>query len=159
MNEPSGNVAALTLGASARALGQLVWAKRRCFELLGGWVTSTPEPATKLTLAGISLRQGMGAQMIEALLPDTRDHDPEAAVTPPEAGWPGLGPDEPTATDERLLAVEAALEALLTAAERIHDRMSPVSDGPARRALAFAAQSDREDLAECRAVHHPRPHR
>jgi hypothetical protein len=140
------------LDASARALGQLIWAKRRCFELLGAWVTSTPEPAAKLALAGISVRQGMGAQSLEALLPETRDHDPDRAIAALEAGWPGLGDHEVTATAGRLQAVGAALEELVATADRVRDSMSAVSDGPARRALWLTAQNDRCDLAECQAV-------
>ena len=34
----------MTLDESARRLGALVWTERRLFELLGGWVVSTPEP-------------------------------------------------------------------------------------------------------------------
>ncbi len=152
MSGTAGHPRGLTLDASARALGELIWVKRRCFELWGSWVTVTPEPTVKLMLASIGLRQANGAQMLEIFLPVTRDHDPDRAVAPPEGGWPGLGDAPVLDTSQRLVAVRAALDELVAAADRAGDAMSPVSDGPARRALWLVAQSDRRDLAECAAV-------
>ncbi len=73
-------VLGMTIDESARRLGHIVWVERRLFELLGGWVTSTPEPAVKLALARRSRHHAAHAAAIEVVLPDTRDHDPVAVV-------------------------------------------------------------------------------
>ncbi len=97
----------MTIDESARRVGSIVWAERRLFELLGGWVPSTPEPPVKLALARRSRHHAAHAATLDVVLPDTRDHDPRALVA-------AADPEDParfaelaalTGTDARLAAL------------------------------------------------------
>ncbi len=45
------------------------WIEQRCFELLGGWVTSTPEPDVKLVFARQSHHHAWHAELFDRVLP------------------------------------------------------------------------------------------
>jgi hypothetical protein len=134
----------MTLDESARRLGALVWTERRLFELLGGWVVSTPEPAVKLAFARTSRRHGDHAITLGGLLPDTRDHDPEAFVAPPAGGDDALAAAAAAgATAERLDAVEAGIAPVhLGALEAYLADTAAVRDGPAIRVIGAVLAED-----------------
>ena len=145
----------MTIDESARRLGHIVWAERRLFELLGGWVTSTPEPPVKLALARRSRHHAAHAATLDVVLPDTRDHDPRALVAAPD-------PEEParfaelaarTGTGARLAAlVDDLLPQRLEACEAFLAGASAVRDGPAVRALILVLAEERAELTDLRAL-------
>lgn len=141
----------MTIEASARRLGEIVWFERRLFELVGGWAASVPEPAVKLVLARQSRHHGTHAVAVEALLPKTRDHDPAALVQPFAPGAPArldaIAARE--GTRARLAAlVDDLLPRELALCEGFLAGASPVRDGPAARGLVVVLAEARADLAE-----------
>jgi hypothetical protein len=144
----------MNLDESARRLGGLVWTERRLFELLGGWVVSTPEPDIKLALAHTSRRHGDHALTLGDLLPDTRDHDPESLVAPPDGGDGAFAAAAAAATTaERLDAVEARIApAHLGALEAYLADASPVRDGPAIRVVGAVLAEDAAALGALAAL-------
>jgi hypothetical protein len=132
----------LTIDEAAARLGALVGAKRRAFEELGGWARSTADPHAKLALAGLSAHQGVGVQLLEPLLPVTRDHDPAAAIPVAAPGW---WPADPVVPGTRLEASRTVLDRLVEAGEELLGVLGPVADRPLQRALALALSADRED--------------
>jgi hypothetical protein len=141
----------MTIDESARRLAGIVWVERRLFEVLGGWVPSTPEAPVKLALARQSRHHAAHAAAVEVVLPDTRDHDPATLVQAPEprvatlldelAGRAGTGP--------RLrLLVEEALPEQVAACEGFLAEASAVRDGPAIRALIFVLAEERAELTD-----------
>ena len=144
----------VSLDDSARRLGAIVWTERRLFELLGGWVASTAEPAVKVAFARISRRHGDHAVALVDVLPDTRDHEPERLVAP--LGDETVRLDAASAceaTPERLASVTGAVASHhLEALERYLADASPVRDGPALRAVAAVLGEDRAGFDELRAL-------
>jgi len=72
-----------TLEASARRIGHHAWIEQSLFETLGGWVTSTPEPAAKVMLAEVSLHHAWHAQLWAGLLPAVPHLSADDLVVPP----------------------------------------------------------------------------
>lgn len=152
---PSTPLDGMTIDESARRLGQIVWAERRMFEILGGWVLSTPEAPIKLAFARQSRHHAAHAAAIEVLLPETRDHDPVALV-----GDVGSAEVEHlaelaarTSTDDRLRAlVDDLVPARLAACEEFLAAASAVRDGPAVRALIFLLAEERAELTDLAAL-------
>jgi hypothetical protein len=133
----------MTLDESARRLGALTWAERRLFELLGGWVVTTPEASVKLALAGASRRHGDHALALAVLLPDTRDHDPEALVAPgPEAGEAFAAAASAASSGARLEALDAVGAVHLRALEAFVADAAEVRDGPAIRVVGLVLAED-----------------
>jgi hypothetical protein len=133
----------MTLDESARRLGTLAWTERRLFELVGGWVVSTPEPEVKLAFARISRRHGDHSITLRDLLPDTRDHDPEAFVAAPAGGDAGLDAAAVAVTTaERLDAVDGIAPSHLRALEAYLADTSVVRDGPAIRVVGAVLAED-----------------
>ena len=58
-----------TLDDTARRIARARWLEERCFEVLGGWVASTPEPEVKLVLARQSHHHAWHAELFERVLP------------------------------------------------------------------------------------------
>jgi hypothetical protein len=153
---PSAEVpAGLTIDESALRLGRIVWAERRMFEILGGWVPSTPEAPVKLAFARRSRHHAAHAGAIEVLLPETRDHDPVVLVGNVERAEVEHFADlaTRTGTDDRLGAlVDDLLPARLAACEEFLDAASAVRDGPAIRALIFVLAEERAELTDLTAL-------
>ena len=148
-------VPGMTLTNSARRLGSMVWFERRLFEVMGAWVPSTPTPAVKLVLARQSRRHGAHAGAIEALLPETRDHDPAMLVATPDPGTPALVEEVQGRGDtgERLRGlVDELLPRHLEELEAFLAAASPVRDGPAIRALIFVLAEERAELTDLEAL-------
>lgn len=96
--EPAAPEGWLDLPATAAVVGGWAWLDERLFEVVGGWVPTTPEPAAKVHLAAQSRRHGWHARLWRDRLPELREHPVSQLVAPP---------DEPT---RRLVAALAELE-------------------------------------------------
>ncbi len=91
---------AQTLEESARRAGYYQWSESRLFEILGGWVTSTPEPELRLALDRHSRHAAWRAREWWDRLPVLADVDRPALCVPP-------GPSAAAAAD-RLAALEGS---------------------------------------------------
>ncbi|MEX2267371.1 MAG: hypothetical protein WEA75_01660 [Acidimicrobiia bacterium] len=143
----------LTIDDLARFLSHATWLERRLFEVLGRWVTTTPEPGIKLALGRHSRHHAWHAQLLEPLRPDTRDHHVEQRA-PLDKEW--------RTRVSRMLAaattstrLERALDVLvgtIACYEQHLAAMRPVRDGPARRAVGLVRALERAELAELEAL-------
>lgn len=136
---------------AARRVGALAWTEQRLFELVGGWVATTDEPAAKLFFARASRLHGDHALALAEVLPDTRDHDPEALVAP--------GDDDPTAalegetsTSGRLRALGEVLTRQVAALDGLLAHAVPVRDGPVLRVGARVRDEDAALAEEVRGL-------
>jgi len=152
-------MAGLTLDETARALGHVVWLEEQCFELLGRWGPASterdepdrdePDPETTLLLARLSRGHGERARALAELLPDTRDHHPDASVAPAAEPWrTRLAEAATTAPPDRRGVAAALTAAVLADEERILAAAGPVGDEPLRRRLSWAVVGGRQDLDE-----------
>jgi hypothetical protein len=143
----------LSLDATTALLGDACFLEGACFEVLGGWVASVPEPEVQLMVARHSRHHGDHALRLAELLPRTRAHDPAATLAAVDGRW---GPTielvrgEPGApTVDRLAGLyQALLPALVARYDRALTEASPWSDGPLLRAVRTVADEERGDLAE-----------
>ena len=149
-----------TLEDTARRIGRARWLERRCFELLGGWVVSTPEPEAKLLFARQSHHHAWHAELFERVLPAANGFSGDATTAPPPTGWAALLDDVSTlsSTADRLVAAYAVvLPAKLDEYERWRDDADAVQDAPLLRWLRFVVTDEHADLAEGRGVLRARP--
>jgi hypothetical protein len=129
---------------AARRVGALAWTEQRLFEVVGGWVASTPEPDVKLLFARASRHHGDHALALAAVLPDTRDHDPVALVAPADDDPSGgLGGDT---TDVRLDALVVVLSRHVEAIDGFVTDTAPIRDGPALRVVGLVVAEDRAEI-------------
>jgi len=143
-----------TIDDTARAIARARWLELRCFEILGGWVASTPEPEVKLLFARQSHHHACHAELFERVRPtasglDVSHHDE------PHPRWLGVLAEVAalTTTADRLAgAFWVLLPAKLGEYERWLAETDPVRDAPLRRWLGFVLSDERADLGEGRAV-------
>jgi len=143
-----------TLDDTARRIARARWLELRCFEVLGGWVTSTPEPEVKLVLARQSHHHAWHAELFERVLPvasglDVAHHD-EA-----DPGWNAALAEIQalSGTADRLAAIFSVLvPAKLVEYEHWLADTDPVRDAPLRRWLGFVIADEQTDLAEGHAL-------
>jgi hypothetical protein len=136
-------------------VGAARWLELRCFELLGGWVTTTPEPDVKLALARQSHHHAWHAELFERVLPSANGFSANGLVAAPDDAWAALVNDlvALSATNDRLVgAYEVLMPAKLTEYEAWLDTVDPVQDAPLRRWLGFVIVDEHADLAEGRAL-------
>lgn len=139
-----------TLDDTARRIARARWLELRCFEVLGGWVTTTPEPEVKLVLARQSHHHAWHAELFERVLPvasglDVAHHDE------PDPGWnAALAEIEAlSGTADRLAAIFGVLvPTKLVEYEHWLADTDPVRDAPLRRWLGFVIADEQADLAE-----------
>lgn len=139
-----------TIDDAARAIVRARWLERRCFETLGAWVASTPEPEVKLTFARQSHHHAWHAELFERVWPaasglDVAPHEPSLPA------WSGVLAELAalTTTADRLAgAYGVLLPAKLDEYERWHATADPVRDAPLRRWLGFVLTDERADLVE-----------
>ena len=144
--------AAETLEASARRIGRHAWVEQDLFETVGGWVTSTPEPAVKAVLAAQSLHHAWRAEQWYGLLPAVPHLPVEDLVTPP----PDMLPPAGDGTAARLAwLVDQALPALLATYADHLAAATPLTDGPTIRILGLVTADVQADLAAVEAVRPP----
>jgi hypothetical protein len=145
----------LTLDDSAHLLGHARWLEQRLFEVLGGWVQSTPDADAKLLFARHSFHHAWHAELLARCLPDTRDHDPETLTAPRSEEWVALV--------DRLAALEAtaarvagmygvALPALIESYDAYLDRASAVRDAAAIRWVRIVVADEQADAADAAPV-------
>jgi sigma54-dependent transcription regulator len=141
--------AGLTIDDLARFLGHAVWLERRLFEVVGGWVRSTEDPAVKLELAREARRHGAHVELLEPLRPNSRDHDTETA-SPLNPAWRSAVARllAATTTGARLERLAETLRAAVAGYEDLLPAMQPVRDAGYRRALLAVLDDERAALDE-----------
>lgn len=145
----------LTLQETARRVAGYAWAEARLFEVLGGWVPTTPELEVKLWLVTQSSHHAWHAQLWRERLPALGAPTPEHPDTP--AGSPPSLPISPSlaavvdtvaeapATLDRLVGAYRVLLPRLVGVYTAHLRAcTPVSDGPVIRALTLVLRDEAE---------------
>jgi hypothetical protein len=142
---------ALTLEDSARLAGGHCWVERRLFEVLGGWVDSTPEPAVKLMFDRHSGHHAWRAGQWWDRLPVLADVDRTALLAADPAALAevvrNLAAAPPTVG--RLAgAYRFALPRLWNGYARHLALTSPTSDGAAMRTLRMAMADVEADWRE-----------
>jgi hypothetical protein len=137
----------MTIDESAQRLGEIVWTERRLFELVGQWVTTTPEPDLELAFARESRLHGEHALAVGALLPETRDHDPVALVAPGEGAEEAVASLAAAEPERRAPALAEVLRAHLEVLEAYVRDTSPVRDGPGIRVVGGVIAQYRGRLA------------
>jgi hypothetical protein len=144
-----------TLEETARWVGAARWLELRCFELLGGWVTTTPEPDVKLAFARQSHHHAWHAELFERVLPSANGFSADGLVAAPDDSWSAFLDDLAalTVTGDRLVgAYELLMPGKLDEYEHWHSAVDPVQDAPLRRWLGFVVMDEHADLAEGRAL-------
>jgi hypothetical protein len=129
---------ALTLEESARLAGGHCWLERRLFEVLGGWVDSTPEPAVKLLFDRHSGHHAWRAGQWWDRLPVLADVDRATLVAAASASLPEVLESMAVApvTVARLAgAYRFALPRLWNRYARHMAVTNPASDGSTMRTL------------------------
>jgi hypothetical protein len=158
MSEPSSPRAPLSLEASARRIGRYCWIEMRAFEILGAWTAVVPEPAVKAALATHSRQHGWHAEMWHDLLPVIGETGVDSYIAPAS---PALVPfvealAAPEAADLTIEKLVGAYRVLLphtavTYSEHL-DHASPISDGPATRALRLVLSDQLDHWLEGEAL-------
>ncbi len=152
----------MNLAETARVAAAAAALEQATFELLGGWVSSVPEPGARVLLAEHALHHAWHAGIWRERVPEAVGLDvagvelaggPQPLVATLLADVAALSGGGRTDTVERLTAAcvvlagdrEAAYEALRLAC-------SPASDGPVLRALTLVTDDQRRDRAEAMAL-------
>jgi hypothetical protein len=139
----------LIVEAHAR-LTRWSWVERRLFEVVGGWVASTPEPEVARWFAMASHHHAWRASLWEERRPVLHD-----VTVPAETGaWP-TALELVAAVHEtarRLAGLEAVLDVLLAEYERARSEAGEVADGPLRRGLHLAIPDATEDRQSARSL-------
>jgi hypothetical protein len=136
---------------AARRVGALAWTEQRLFEVVGGWVSSTPEPQAKLLFARLSRHHGDHALALAAVLPDTRDHDPSQIVT--SGGGDGTERlDAAETTPARLSALVEVATQQVAALDLLLADATPVRDGPVLRVARLVRDEDAADVEAATAL-------
>ena len=126
---------------SARLVGGYAWLERRLFEVIGGWVASTPEPAVAALFDAHALHHAWYSSVFTDRLPHVREIVEDQVVVAPDAGsaalLDGLA-DGGTGTIERLSGTYRMVVPLLLVTYTDHlGRLTPVADEPLRRWLGM----------------------
>ncbi len=132
---------ALTLEDSARLAGGHCWLEGRLFEVLGGWVESTPEPAVKLLFDRHSGHHAWRAGQWWDRLPVLADVDRATLVAANPASLPEVLQSmaaAPAAVGRLAGAYRFALPRLWNRYARHLALASPTSDGSSMRTLRMA---------------------
>lgn len=147
----------LSLEDGARVAGHHIWLEMRLFEVLGGWVTSTPEPPVKAHLATHSRRHAWHAELWNGHLPRVVGIDADALVTPfaPAAERVVDTLAEAASTLERLVGLyRVVLPRVVTATAARLDLATPVADAALARSLRFVLADDLDEWREGEALVH-----
>ncbi|GMU78528.1 MAG: hypothetical protein AMXMBFR46_13230 [Acidimicrobiia bacterium] len=144
----------VTLADTTRWLVRARWLEHRCFEVLGGWVRSTPEPEVKLTFARQSHHHAWHAELFDRVVPEANGFVTDAEEDAGDA-WRDFMTElaglETTA--DRLVGAYALLvPGKLAEYEHWLEVSDPVRDAPLRRWLHFVVSDEQADLVEGRAL-------
>lgn len=136
---------------AARRVGALAWTEQRLFEVVGGWVASTPEPEAKLLFARLSRHHGEHALALVTVLPDTRDHDRSQLVAPgDEISTARL--DAADTTPSRLASLVEVVTQQLAALDLLLADGSSVRDVPVLRVARLVRDEDATEVEEAAAL-------
>ena len=152
-----------SLEESARLAGSHVWLERRLFEILGGWVATTPEPEAKLLLDRHSHHHAWRARQWSDRLPVLADVDRavlEATPDPvlgPAIAMLAVGSDSQPAPDTRTAARLAAvyrfaLPRMWASYDRHRSVAGPTADGSTLRTLGIVTADVTADWQEGEAL-------
>lgn len=136
------------LAESARRFGHYRWFEQRLFEALGRWVGEVPENDVRLCLDTHSQHHAWHAEVWRERLPVRREVGPGALTRPPNDALVAFvealaAPSPPAGTIERLVgAYRVAVPHLVVVYGEHLGQASPVSDGPAIRALGQVLTDD-----------------
>jgi hypothetical protein len=134
-------VPALTLEATARAVGGYVWLNRELFEVVGGWVADTSDARAQLLFGQHCYQLAWHAELFAARLPRLREFTSSEFISPPTETAPALmNAIRATAGDVARLSVAYRLLFPRLAGRYTAHRgqTSPVADGALIRALGLA---------------------
>ena len=141
----------MTLEEAARLAGGLHWVESRLFEVLGGWVASTPEVEVKLLFDRHSQHHAWRARQWWDRLPVLAGVDRDALCVAPSAA----GDDAASAlaaldhTVTRLAgAYRVAVPRLVVAYVDLRSRANPASDGSMIRTLEVVSADLTADWRE-----------
>lgn len=150
---PQAHGPVVELATAARRIGAWCWAERRCFEILGGWVRDTDEPHVAALFAVHSRHHAWRAERWAEILPRAYVPDVEELTAVPEDAALFDLLDREAATGNRLIGHYHVLyRAIVSAYEVSPDRMNPVTDGPALRAIRIIVRDAMHDLDEAESV-------
>lgn len=132
----------LDLVTGARRLGHLAWVERCLFEMLGGWVPGVPDHDVKVFVGTQSRRHAWHVGLIGDCLPRLPELDARvltAASGPELAAFVGdvAGGDDDDTVERLVGLVRVVVPRLVTGYETCRERLSPVGDAPALRAIGF----------------------
>ena len=119
----------------------------RLFEIVGAWVHDVPEPEVKLRLAADSHHHAWHAALWRERLPVSHGTDVDRLVVP-AGGWAAFVTEfeESSQTVERLTGLYRVLLPRQVATYQDHlDAASPITDGPAIRALELVLADELAD--------------
>lgn len=135
----------------ARRLGALRWTERSMFEVAGGWVTTTEDPAARVLLASHSLHHGWHADVLHDRMPELRDLDVATLTVPPSPEWTAAFEHLATAvtgTEERLVAwFGGVVPAVVSAYEDLLEELDEVAAPSVRRWVRHILLDEHDDLA------------
>ena len=99
------------IASAAARLGAYTWLASRLFEVVGGWVASTPDPAAKVFFAGVARRFADQAATWHERLPRLREAQRADLVRAPGPSASALTDDLAQLADrnERVAALRAVL--------------------------------------------------
>ena len=131
-----------------RRLGHHHWLSGQLFELLGGWVTTTPEAALQPVLAAVCHHHAWHAELFAARLPEIAEMDTDSLSVPADAAVQRLVDAARAAatTADRLHAAHALHERLLADLTAHLQQVDPRVDGPTTRVLTLALRDVRDDV-------------
>jgi hypothetical protein len=138
-----------SLAETARRLGRLRWVELRLFEVVGGWVASTPEAEVKAMLATQSYHFAWHGRVWAERFPAGYGHDLEEATTAGDDGGLAAWMDQLAALEDspaRLTGLyRVVLPRLVVAYRRWREEADPVADGPLLRWLGFVLADEVDD--------------
>lgn len=154
---------ALTLQQAAVRQGAYRWVERRLFELTGAWAGAPGMPdAARVLCFEASAQHAWHADLWGARLPVLAGIDPEALTRPLGRSigplLAGLAPgarevDEETAGRRFVVGLaRVVLPLLLVSYRGFGQRLAPVADKPALRALTLVVRDEEEELAAVQAL-------
>jgi len=141
----------ISLDESARLAGAHCWTERRLFEILGGWVASTPEHEVKMMLDRHAQHHAWRAHQWWDRLPVLADTDRDALVATPAPQVSAVLDLTRAAegTHRRLAgAYRVALPRIYAAYRRNRDMAGPASDAAVLRTLGIVMADLGSDWAE-----------
>ncbi len=135
---------------SVARLGGLRWADLVVFAVAGGWVTSTPEPAARVALAGVSRHAARRAGVLGDRLPTAGALEASAVTVPADPGLADVVADleslVPTA-DRLAVLGQVVLSGIADALDALVGTLSPVADATSLRTLPPLVDDLRTDAA------------